>query len=211
MARYVLIFLALAIAVLGQAQQPVATVHDKEASESAEHKYAQQKFDEATKRCVGLLAEYEALELKIATVALKGSSYSVPESQPVATTCAALKERSALQLKDATQHNELIEQEHKDWADHAIKMIALGRKPGPETHIGGQPVPLDMLRQLNALTETHDRIASELPTLESRLKHADECVAVYKKTIDEKVADLTTRESEQIKACMALGLYPPDK
>lgn len=102
MVRYVLMSLALAATAFGQAQQPVAPPHDNKAPESAEHKYAQQKFNDATKQCAGLQAEYEALELKIETIVLKG--YSVPAAHPVVTTCTALKERSALLLKDAAQH-----------------------------------------------------------------------------------------------------------
>jgi hypothetical protein len=123
----------------------------------------------------------------------------------------ALAERSALELNKERQINEIVDQARKDWVDHVQKMIALGHKPGPEPESLGFFVPLDMLRQLSNVTETHDRIASQLPTLKSRLQHADECVAFYKKTIDEKVSDLTNRESEQIKACKAIDLYPPEK
>jgi hypothetical protein len=37
------------------------------------------------------------------------------------------------------------------------------------------------------------------------LEHVDACVAVYRKTIDKKNADLTVRESEQVKACQSLA------
>jgi len=47
--------------------------------------------------------------------------------------------------------------------------------------------------------------------LKFKLDHADECAAIYRKTIDEKAADITTREAEQIKACQSAGLYPPGK
>lgn len=43
------------------------------------------------------------------------------------------------------------------------------------------------------------------------LDHADECAAIYQKTIDEKAADITTRETDQIKACKSAGLYPPGR
>jgi hypothetical protein len=48
-------------------------------------------------------------------------------------------------------------------------------------------------------------------SLTFNLQHADECAVIYKKTIDEKAADITTRESEQIKACQSVDLYPPRK
>jgi hypothetical protein len=36
------------------------------------------------------------------------------------------------------------------------------------------------------------------------------CRIVYRNTIDRKVTDLTVREEGQVRACRALGLYPPD-
>ncbi|MGA2723858.1 MAG: hypothetical protein ABSG79_15790 [Bryobacteraceae bacterium] len=54
-------------------------------------------------------------------------------------------------------------------------------------------------------------VAIESSRLEIKLKHADECAAVYQKTIDEKASDVTTRETEQIKACQSIDLYPPAK
>jgi len=36
------------------------------------------------------------------------------------------------------------------------------------------------------------------------------CRAVYTSTIDKKTGDLTVRETELVKACQALGLYPPE-
>lgn len=35
------------------------------------------------------------------------------------------------------------------------------------------------------------------------------CRQVYDKTADKKVGDLTVREEQQVRACQALGLYPP--
>ena len=139
--------MALVVVAFGQTQQPAAPVQDKKVPESAEHKYAQQKFDEATRQCADLLAQYEALESKITEMVLKGPNN----------------------------------------------------------------VPPAMFRQLEGIAKAHDQIKDGLPTLESRIRHADDCVAVYQKTIDKKVSDLTTRESEQIKACQSEDLYPPDK
>jgi hypothetical protein len=45
--------------------------------------------------------------------------------------------------------------------------------------------------------------------LELKLKIVDACAAVYQKTIDEKAADITTREAELIKECRSLDSYPP--
>ena len=35
------------------------------------------------------------------------------------------------------------------------------------------------------------------------------CGAVYRKASDKKVSDLTVKEEQQVRACQALGLYPP--
>ena len=50
-------------------------------------------------------------------------------------------------------------------------------------------------------------MSDELDGLEKRLKYVDSCIATYHKTIDKKNADLTVRESEQVKACQSLDLY----
>jgi predicted P-loop ATPase len=35
------------------------------------------------------------------------------------------------------------------------------------------------------------------------------CGAIYRSTADRKVSDLTVKEEQQVRACQALGLYPP--
>jgi hypothetical protein len=35
------------------------------------------------------------------------------------------------------------------------------------------------------------------------------CAAVYQNTADKRMGDLTVKEDQQVKACQALGLYPP--
>jgi hypothetical protein len=44
---------------------------------------------------------------------------------------------------------------------------------------------------------------------EERRKLRANCTTIYQNTIDKKVRDLTVREEEQVRACQALGLYPP--
>ena len=51
----------------------------------------------------------------------------------------------------------------------------------------------------------------ELDRLKLKLEYADACAAVYQKTIDERAADITTRESELITTCRSADLYPPHK
>ena len=48
-------------------------------------------------------------------------------------------------------------------------------------------------------------------TAKMRLDHVDECLAVYNKTIDKKISDLTTRDVDSVAACKAAELYPPQK
>lgn len=44
---------------------------------------------------------------------------------------------------------------------------------------------------------------------EEQAKVRAACQQAYNKTADKKVADLTVREEQQVRACQALGLYPP--
>lgn len=154
-------------------------------------------------------AQYEALEAKIEDLALKGSGLK-PDVKPTVTACRALQERADALINNVKRHNELIDQAHQQWLQHAKRMIGLGAEAKPEEKTG-EAVPLDLLRQLSDITSAHDRIVKDLPDLRARLDHADECTAVYRKTIDQKTSDLTMRESEQIKACQSAGLYPPGK
>jgi len=60
----------------------------------------------------------------------------------------------------------------------------------------------ELLRLLDAKTE-------ELKRWQLRLIHVDDCVKVFRKTIDKTSADLTVRDTELITGCKALDLYPP--
>ena len=50
-----------------------------------------------------------------------------------------------------------------------------------------------------------------LPMLQARVLHVDACVVVYNQTVDLKVSDLTTRNTDQLKAFKSMDLYPPSK
>jgi hypothetical protein len=52
-----------------------------------------------------------------------------------------------------------------------------------------------------------DRDAKEA---EERQKIRATCTIVYQNTIDTKLKDLTVRQEQQVRACQALGLYPPN-
>ncbi len=44
---------------------------------------------------------------------------------------------------------------------------------------------------------------------EQRRKVRAACAVTYQSTADKRVSDLTVREEQQVRACQALGLYPP--
>jgi hypothetical protein len=61
-----------------------------------------------------------------------------------------------------------------------------------------------------SLADLH-KAADAVTLADKQLKNVDACLAVYNKTIDEKAADITTRESELIQVCKGLDMYPPAK
>jgi hypothetical protein len=68
-----------------------------------------------------------------------------------------------------------------------------------------------LLRQAELLRKQLDVATPQLKVLQARLQHADECVQVFHETIDAKVSDLTIRQTELVKACQSMNLYPPEK
>ena len=89
----------------------------------------------------------------------------------------------------------------------------------------------DLVFQVDALTALDDSNQANILVLESRVKYADSlakeraaeearaseerrkirdaCGLIYKNTADKKVGDVTVKEEQQVRACQALGLYPP--
>ena len=53
-----------------------------------------------------------------------------------------------------------------------------------------------------------DKISEVLVQFETQLKHVDDCLTVYRITIDKKFSDQTKREVEQIKMCQTNSLFP---
>jgi hypothetical protein len=78
------------------------------------------------------------------------------------------------------------------------KLAAVGKSEGEKEVI-----------MATAEMQLHSCEASEL--LVTQLEHVDSCVTIYHKTIDKRASDLTVRESEQVKACQSLDLYPPNR
>jgi hypothetical protein len=53
------------------------------------------------------------------------------------------------------------------------------------------------------------RAEEEAKAAEERQKIRAACALIYRNTVDKKITDLTVREEQQVRACQALGLYPP--
>jgi hypothetical protein len=66
-------------------------------------------------------------------------------------------------------------------------------------------------RKAQAFNEELGPIRELVDRLSAQLKNVDDCAKLYPATIDKKVSDLTTRETDAIKMCKALDLYPPPK
>jgi hypothetical protein len=68
-----------------------------------------------------------------------------------------------------------------------------------------------VLSQQIAIADIVLEADSKIETLTAQLEHADTCTVVYRATIDKKVSDLTTRQSEQVTMCKNLNQYPPKR
>ena len=53
------------------------------------------------------------------------------------------------------------------------------------------------------------RAEEEAKAADERRKIRAACAVIYQNTADKKLKDLTVREEQQVRACEALGLYPP--
>lgn len=53
------------------------------------------------------------------------------------------------------------------------------------------------------------RAAEAVRAAEERRRVRAACAGIYDNTVDKKVKDLTVGEEQQVRACQALGLYPP--
>ena len=50
---------------------------------------------------------------------------------------------------------------------------------------------------------------NQMQPLLANIKHADDCVRIYRTTIDKKVSELTGRDTEDIQMCKSGEQYPP--
>jgi hypothetical protein len=74
--------------------------------------------------------------------------------------------------------------------------------------LGRQRALLDQFKSLQPLDLAAKR---EVEQAELQLAHADDCAKIFHDTADSRVSDLTVRQTEQVKACQSLNLYPPEK
>jgi hypothetical protein len=62
--------------------------------------------------------------------------------------------------------------------------------------------------ELNARLAKY-RAEREAADAEERRRVRAACTGIFQNTVDKKVKDLTVGEEQQVRACQALGLYPP--
>jgi hypothetical protein len=69
---------------------------------------------------------------------------------------------------------------------------------------------LEAARQKRLTAERNrKRAEEEAKSAEEQRKIREACSALYQNTADKKIKDLTVREDQQVRACQALDLYPP--
>lgn len=171
-------------------------------------------MEEAKALCASSQVRYTALHSEVSAIQDANSEGDMrpqhkDNNPPDQTECKLLEEQSGHIVGLLMRYNDLISEGHKQWVAHEIRMIRMGTHAEPEHR--HDLIPYDLIRQIGDTIEIHDTVVKDLPTLQARVLHADDCLVVYTGTIDKKVADLTTRESDQIKACKSIDLYPPQK
>jgi hypothetical protein len=55
----------------------------------------------------------------------------------------------------------------------------------------------------------NEKAEQEARDAEERRKVLTACRLIYQTTADKKIRDLTVKEEQQVRACQALGLFPP--
>ena len=150
----------------------------------------------------------ESIEHKVATKALEvwdeGRAERLSFSVTVETTLVKLSNK-ATEIKD--QHDYTVNwiKRHPD-EDHGTLMDDV------EWLANEYKATLDKmttLKQNLVALQTKEEEVSKL--LKQRLDYVDGCLKVYRVTIDMKPSDLTIRQTEQVKECRSLDLYPPSK
>src|ERR1035437_6451353 len=68
-----------------------------------------------------------------------------------------------------------------------------------------------LLIQEKSYRESIRRFPTAISIAKRQVEVADDCLKLYRSTIDKKTVDLTTRESDGISGCRSLNSYPPEK
>lgn len=113
---------------------------------------------------------------------------------------AAKAEQAKMQAAEAAERvrreaAENAEQAKKDAAEAGRQKRLAAERKRKET---------EEAARLAKIRAEQDAIATE-----ERRKIRSACAAIYQNTIDKKLNDLTVREEQQVRACQAVGLYPP--
>jgi hypothetical protein len=181
-ALFVMCVLTLPGAVF--AQKP-DTDSASEPPESSQHRYARLK--------------YEAAETKSAPI--------MQRAERLAAIHVCLEEGKKCQLDDGT-----VQAGVREYCPRMQQGLAQHSNEAPERKVLIQRLliaecRLVLSKSAQAMVEEAD--ALNVPNLKQQMDHADECAALYRSTIDKKVSDMTTRKTDNVKACKAMDLYPP--
>jgi hypothetical protein len=188
--------LALAVVAFGQTQPPAAP-------ESAEHKYARQAV-EAEEEAWHKRADDTAQQVKAA------SEQSERDCGPLDTR-VLLHDSNAYSLGPRYDGSFLGPPPPSKHEKGTTKEALANYEVRKNACLADLKKQADLSDTSAYYTRVPVPDWDILKTLKFRLDHADDCAAIYRKTIDEKAADITTREAEQIKVCKDADLYPPGK
>lgn len=86
-------------------------------------------------------------------------------------------------------------------------IAAMNTLKGPWT-AGSEPAAETLM---SALAFRGADLFTEIRVKRLRMDRVDDCLRVYKDTVDKRMSELTTREGDMIKACRDLDSYPPPK
>jgi hypothetical protein len=195
--EYVLmVCLPLMGVVLGQAQNRKATTAPSKQeirAESPEHKFARSALEDMNVRAASIKAKYA--KLKAITDCLNAETEKDMSLMAAYESEHGKQERHTCQLPEAE-------------VTAAIDEYCTPMLKRAENYAG---CSLNAMKEREAYRNLVDEYDSAIKTLTARLEHADTCIAVYSATIDKRVSDLTTRQSDQVNMCKSLDQYPPKK
>jgi hypothetical protein len=121
--------------------------------------------------------------------------YLAPE--PALTTIGTAEHNYALRAYETARDRYL--QLHKTIADLQEQLQSVGHGQQWNVVRSRLDAPLQELRQ----------VEPSVKLLQNRLDTVDACTAIYGQTKDLRVSDLTSKQTEFVKACQALDQYPP--